>query len=98
MGSDATPDVKATAVRVSDLDLTVDFEDGRTVTVPLSWYPRLQHGAPDERRNFEIGCYGIHWEELDEDISFEACCWVVEAESQPDPCNSGSTPGATARK
>ena len=62
-------DVEATAVRVTDDTLSVDLEDGRTIAVPLAWYPRLQNGTPDEWSNFEIGAYGIHWPDLDEDIS-----------------------------
>lgn len=52
--------------------LTAEFTDGRTVSVPLSWYPRLVHGTPEERNNVEL--YGdgtIHWPDLDEDISVE---------------------------
>ena len=62
-----------TAVRVSDDTLSVDLEDGRTLAVPLSWYPRLTHATPEERQNFRIAGagYGIHWPELDEDIGIE---------------------------
>jgi hypothetical protein len=60
-------------VSVSEDTLTVDLEDGRTVSVPIGWYPRLQHGTPDERSNWRfIGKgEGIHWSDLDEDISIE---------------------------
>lgn len=53
--------------------LTVELEDGRTLSVPLAWYPRLVHGSPDERNNWRVigGGLGIHWEDLDEDISIE---------------------------
>lgn len=53
--------------------LSVDLEDGRTVSVPVGWYPRLAHGTPAERANFQISAagYGIHWPELDEDIGVE---------------------------
>jgi hypothetical protein len=53
--------------------LTVNFVDGRTITVPLDWYPRLVHGTPEERNNWRLigqGA-GIHWPDLDEDISVE---------------------------
>lgn len=63
-------DVKATGVRVSDAELAVELEDGRTLLVPLAWYPRLQHGTAEERQNFEVGAFGVHWPDLDEDISF----------------------------
>jgi hypothetical protein len=61
-------------VRVADDALTVMLLDGRTVTVPLSWYPRLANGSPAERLNWQLlgGGHGIHWPELDEDISVEA--------------------------
>lgn len=62
--------VSATGARVSDSELTVEFQDGRTLAVPLAWYPRLVHGSPRERQKFEIGAAGIHWPELDEDISY----------------------------
>ena len=62
-------DVAATAVRVTDSELVVELEDGRTVSAPLAWYPRLQHGTPKERQRFEIEHDSIHWPDLDEDIS-----------------------------
>jgi hypothetical protein len=61
------------AVQITDADLTVELEDGRTVSVPLVWYPRLVHASPEERENwrFIAGGHGIHWPDLDEDISVE---------------------------
>ena len=61
--------VEATDVRVTEDTLSVDLEDGRTISVPLIWYPRLANGSPEEWKNFEIGAFGIHWPDLDEDIS-----------------------------
>jgi len=60
-------------VTVTDDTLTVDLEDGRTVSVPIGWYPRLAHGTPAERAHFEISGagYGIHWPDLDEDIGVD---------------------------
>ena len=60
-------------VRVTEDTLSVDLEDGRTISVPLAWYPRLAYATPEERRRFEIvgAGYGIHWPDLDEDISVE---------------------------
>jgi hypothetical protein len=65
--------VKALDVSVTDDTLTVDLADGRTLSVPLAWYPRLLHGTPEERRNWRLigGGVGIHWPDLDEDISIE---------------------------
>lgn len=64
---------RAVNVTVTDDTLTVDLEDGRTISVPIGWYPRLAHGTPEERANFQISGagYGIHWPELDEDIGIE---------------------------
>lgn len=65
--------VKALDVSVTDDALTVDLADGRTLSVPLAWYPRLLHGTPEERRNWRLigDGVGIHWPDLDEDISIE---------------------------
>ena len=62
---------RAQSLSVSQEALTVDLVDGRTVIVPLVWYPRLWHGSKEERNNFEIfgdGAY-IHWPDLDEDLT-----------------------------
>ncbi|MGO8747760.1 MAG: DUF2442 domain-containing protein [Thermoguttaceae bacterium] len=58
---------------VSDDTLAVDLEDGRSVSVPIGWYPRLAHGSAGERANFQISGagYGLHWPDLDEDIGVE---------------------------
>ena len=56
------------AARVTDETLSVDLADGRTITVPLVWFPRLLHGTAAERANFELGRNGVHWPDLDEDI------------------------------
>jgi hypothetical protein len=65
--------VKALDVSVADDTLTVDLADGRTLSVPLAWYPRLLHGTTEERRNWRLigDGVGIHWPDLDEDISVE---------------------------
>lgn len=53
--------------------LTVELADGRSISVPLAWYPRLAHATTDERRNWRLigGGEGVHWPDLDEDISVE---------------------------
>lgn len=63
----------AQAVRVTQDSLHVDLADGRTISVPLAWYPRLLHATIDERKDWRlIGMgRGIHWEAIDEDISVE---------------------------
>ena len=60
-------------VTVTDDTLSADLEDGRTISVPLGWYPRLANGSPAERANFQISGagYGVHWPDLDEDIGVE---------------------------
>jgi len=61
------------SVRIDGEALSVGLEDGRTVTIPLSWYPRLFHGSHEERQNFRLigRGSGIHWDDLDEDLSAE---------------------------
>jgi hypothetical protein len=64
---------RVTDVSVTDDTLTVDLEAGRTVSVPIGWYPRLAHGTPVEQKNVHIAGagYGLHWPDLDEDIGVE---------------------------
>ena len=63
----------AVRARVLNEAVVVDLRDGRTVTAPLTWYPRLVHGTARERRNWRLvgGGMGIHWPDLDEDLSVE---------------------------
>lgn len=64
---------KAQKVVATEDTLTIDLDDGRTVSVPVAWYPRLLHGTLEERNNWRLigGGEGIHWPDLDEDISVE---------------------------
>jgi len=64
-------EARAQQVTVSEDGLTVDLVDGRTIIVPLGWYPRLWHGTSEERHRFEIFGDGAfnHWPDLDEDLS-----------------------------
>lgn len=64
---------RAQNVVITDEAIIVDLVDGRTITVPLAWYPRLVHATPAERNNWRfIGSNeGVHWPDLDEDISIE---------------------------
>jgi hypothetical protein len=66
-------DERVLDVRCDDHGLIVDLMDGRTISVPLAWYPRLLHATPEARAKWErAGAgYGIHWPELDEDLSTE---------------------------
>src|SRR5689334_6906394 len=63
--------LSATNVSITDDTLAVDLSDGRTILVPIAWYPRLLHGSPNERSSWRLigGGRGIHWPVLDEDIS-----------------------------
>lgn len=64
---------RAQDVTVTEDSLTVDLDDGRTISVPLGWYPRLLHGTKEERNNWRLigKGEGLHWPDLDEDISVE---------------------------
>jgi hypothetical protein len=64
----------ATSVTVTDDALIADLADGRTIVVPLAWFPRLAHGSPAQRANWRLTGQGagIHWPDLDEDISAES--------------------------
>lgn len=58
-------------VRFDDDNLWVELSDGRTLGVPLAWFPRLLAGSDQQRAAFELTPHGIHWEALDEDISVD---------------------------
>jgi hypothetical protein len=71
--SSLTADVQANNVVITCDTLSVELNDGRSISVPLAWYPRLVHGTPEERNNWRLtgNAEGIHWPDLDEDISIE---------------------------
>jgi hypothetical protein len=71
--SSLTVEAKAQKVIVADDTLMVDLSDGRTISVPLAWYPRLLHGKTEERNNWLLigDGEGMHWPDLDEDISVQ---------------------------
>ena len=66
-------DERATNVEFTEDELRVALMDGRTISVPLVWYPRLLNATAAQRNNWEIsgGGYGIHWPDIDEDLSTE---------------------------
>lgn len=66
-----TSTTTAKSVHFDDDNLRVDLNDGRSLTVPLIWFPRLLNAKPHEREQFRISRKGLHWEALDEDISVE---------------------------
>ena len=63
----------AESVTVTEDTLSVDLSDGRSISVPLAWFPRLVHASPEERNNWGLigKGQGIHWHDVDEDISVE---------------------------
>jgi len=66
-------DERVADVVVNDETLSVRLKDGRTISVPLAWYPRLFNATPEQRQEWRVagGGYGIHWPQIDEDISTE---------------------------
>ena len=66
-------DERVADVEVTDDELRVRLMDGRTISVPLVWYPRLLNATSEQRKNWRIigGGYGLHWEDVDEDLSTE---------------------------
>lgn len=70
-GSEIKPGERVKDVRIDEDSFSVDLLDGRTITVPFAWYPRLLHATPQQRSNWQPagGGYGIHWPEIDEDLS-----------------------------
>lgn len=59
----------AKAVRFDDNIMWVELSDGRMLGIPLAWFPRLLHATPEQRQKCELTFSGLHWDELDEDIS-----------------------------
>ena len=66
-------DERVLDVRCDEHSLIVDLMDARTISAPLAWYPRLLHASPEARGNWQTsaGGYGIHWPDIDEDLSTE---------------------------
>ena len=83
-------DERVKAVSVDDDRLTVDLMDGRTIAVPLAWYPRLFNATPEQRQRWEIagGGHGIHWPDVDEDLSTNG---LLRGAPAPGPANYSST-------
>ncbi|WP_440862511.1 DUF2442 domain-containing protein [Symbiopectobacterium purcellii] len=63
--------VSPKAVRFDEYNMWVTLSDARTLGVPLAWLPKLMHASPEQRERFELSARGIHWDELDEDISVD---------------------------
>ena len=75
----------AIAIKVTDESLTAELADGRTISAPLAWYPRLVHATQEERDNWELNGEGqhIHWPDLDEDLSVEMLMAGVPSGESP---------------
>ena len=105
------PPVPVQDVRLTSKALEVVLRDGRILSVPLDWYPRLAHGSPRERQRWRLigGGIGIHWPDLDEDISISGLLaglpsgesakslkqWLA---SRRRPPNKGLQPSSRARR
>ncbi|HTW31855.1 MAG TPA: DUF2442 domain-containing protein [Candidatus Sulfotelmatobacter sp.] len=78
-------DERVLDVTFSDEALSVSLRDGRVISVPLVWYPRLLNATPAQRKNWKIagGGYGIHWPEVDEDLSTEGMLRGARAPKAP---------------
>ena len=78
-------DVRAMHVAVEEARLVVDLMDGRTIAIPLAWYPRLANATPEQRIHWELagGGYGIHWPDIDEDLSTEGLLRGARAPQAP---------------
>src|SRR5882672_8603076 len=85
-------DERVTNVKFTKDTLSVALRDGRTIIVPLAWYPRLLNASAAERKNWQVagGGYGIHWPDIDEDISTEGLLRGAPAPRprQVEPVNS----------
>ena len=84
-GSEIRPGERVKTVHFTDDTLAVDLLDGRTIVVPLVWYPRLLDASPEQRRNWTISGagYGIHWPDLDEDLSTAGLLRGAPARPEP---------------
>ena len=78
-------DPRAIEVEVSEDELSVVLADGRRIAVPIAWFPRLLNASPKERAKFEIlgGGVGIHWSEIDEDLSVEGLLRGIRSPDSP---------------
>ena len=83
--SDVKPGEMVKDVSFTEDTLSVDLKDGRTITVPLAWYPRLLHATRDQLKNWQVcsGGFGVHWPDIDEDLSTEGLL-----KGQPAPRNN----------
>ena len=83
--SDVKPGERVKDAHFTEDTLAVDLIDGRTIIVPLVWYPRLLEASTEQRQNWKISGagYGIHWPDLDEDLSTEGLLRGAPAAAEP---------------
>jgi Protein of unknown function (DUF2442) len=83
--SEPRPGERVSDVRVDEDVLSVDLMDGRTISVPLAWFPRLISATAPQRSNWQVsaGGFGIHWPDIDEDLSVEGLLRGAPAPSRP---------------
>jgi hypothetical protein len=83
--SELSPGQRVKDVRFDDDTMSVDLVDGRTIIVPLVWYPRLLHATNEQRSQWEVSGagYGIHWPGIDEDLTTEGLLRGAPAPGQP---------------
>ncbi|MCE8031344.1 DUF2442 domain-containing protein [Halomonas daqingensis] len=90
MPSHSSADLRVMSVSIDDDRLTVELMDGRAISVPLAWYPRLATASQAEREHWELAGagYGIHWPDIDEDLSTEGLLQGARAPrvATPPPC------------
>lgn len=86
------PGERVMDVRTTDDTLVVDMADGRTISVPLVWYARLLEATPAQRANWKLagGGFGIHWPDVDEDLSTEGLLRGAPAPRAATPAERGS--------
>ncbi len=83
--SELKPGERVKDVRFTEDTLSVDLLDGRTIVVPLAWYPRLLDASPDHRHNWKLSGagFGIYWPDIDEDLSTEGLLRGAPAAAEP---------------
>jgi hypothetical protein len=84
-GSEVKPGERIKGVHFTDDTMAVDLLDGRTIIVPLVWYPKLFDASPEQRQNWQLSGagYGLHWPDLDEDLSSEGLLRGAPAAAEP---------------
>lgn len=83
--SEPKPGERVKDVRFTEDTMSVDLLDGRTIVVPLAWYPKLLDASPEQRQNWKLSGagFGIHWPDMDEDLSTEGLLRGAPAAAEP---------------